>query len=44
MLAVAVEQIRADFLPERMRPVQPDGVKSLDLDNAKAFQTFDAKY
>jgi len=43
LLACVVQQARADFFPNRVRPIEPECVGLLNLDGAKAAQTFHAK-
>jgi hypothetical protein len=41
MRAGVVEQPLPHFLPYRMRPIKPDGVQRLNLDDAIAADTLD---
>jgi hypothetical protein len=43
MLAVVVEQRQVDVFPNRVRPVEPNRVGRLNLNDAKATKTLDAE-
>jgi hypothetical protein len=44
VVAGLIEQSLPDILPDGVRPIEPDGIRLLNFDNAKAADAFDAQH